>query len=526
MLIIQGDFIKKFNLTFVVIGFFLATTTFLLWVKNEEFKDAVKSIFIEKFILLKNFKNNFFSSKSDKESENTSQSIQIKEVWLNIFIHGTVGSTFSFFNFSSIKQDRIEHTSYKKMVGMMRKDRFMFQDQAIFDKGLVEINPNIEFCFERKKVCYAAYPILNLFDQVLNFCEENPKEVKNFYYLFGWSGFLSQKRRRLEAVRCYNQLFEKIKFYQHLGFNPKIRILAHSHGGNLALNLAGVFTFLNSQEQVTTFYDQFDIGPYIQSSFDNLLQNLPEKEVAFSRKGQKKFDYPPEAQFKVDELVMFGTPLQEETILFALSDFFKITYNLYSDSDVVQVLDFATTIKRQSLQRIENFGEMEKKFCQVKLQIDSPKISRENLKITNKFFSKKKPSTWWQVVLGLRDTTRQLPDPTHRELWFIVGEDQSPFNFLRPIPFVCFYPIVRKLQQTNDCYDAVCIIDQVENEILFKFKPIHEDSTKTLPQIALKKENFLDMKEKLKPWVGIRSNMGGFDGIMRKIIRMEKKYNY
>ncbi len=110
------------------------------------------------------------------------------------------------------------------------------------------------------------------------------------FYLFGWSGHLSFEARHQAAQELCDALQELITTYQkEQNITPRIRLITHSHGGNVALNLA-------------------DIVPEI-------------------------------SPFLIDELVMMACPVQERTKELIDSDCFKRIYSLYSSRDIIQVLD-------------------------------------------------------------------------------------------------------------------------------------------------------------------------------------------
>ena len=61
------------------------------------------------------------------------------------------------------------------------------------------------------------------------------------FYAFGWSGDLSFQARHDEAARLHAELEELVSTYtKKYGHAPFIRIITHSHGGNVALNLATI----------------------------------------------------------------------------------------------------------------------------------------------------------------------------------------------------------------------------------------------------------------------------------------------
>ncbi len=109
------------------------------------------------------------------------------------------------------------------------------------------------------------------------------------FYLFGWSGKLNATEREHAAQILYQELNRIISEYRQThDTNPYIRIITHSHGGNIALNL-------------TKF----------------------------------KSDNP---NFSIDELILLACPVQGNTKDYIGDEIFKKTYSLYSSLDIAQVL--------------------------------------------------------------------------------------------------------------------------------------------------------------------------------------------
>jgi pimeloyl-ACP methyl ester carboxylesterase len=101
-------------------------------------------------------------------------------------------------------------------------------------------------------------------------------------YLFGWSGKLSFAMRHKSAEELYESL-KKIK--------GPITLIAHSHGGNVALNL----------------------------------------ELVARERG--------DSTFFIDRLILLGVPVQDATRNFVLSPIFKKVYVFYSAGDWTQIMD-------------------------------------------------------------------------------------------------------------------------------------------------------------------------------------------
>jgi len=111
----------------------------------------------------------------------------------------------------------------------------------------------------------------------------------DYMFLFGWPGALAFEERIKAAQDLYKQLKPVIKSYeQKHGKRPKIRIITHSHGGNVALNLAKI------------------------------------KD---------------ESYFTIDELILLACPVQEETAQLIKDSIFKEVFVLYSSFDLLQIID-------------------------------------------------------------------------------------------------------------------------------------------------------------------------------------------
>lgn len=108
-------------------------------------------------------------------------------------------------------------------------------------------------------------------------------------YAFGWSGSLSFEDRKNESHNLYAAIKELIQAYQRkYKVIPHIRLISHSHGGNVILNMAHI------------------------------------KEKGCS--------------FKVD-IVLLGCPVQHATKHFVHDDLFEKIYSFYSTQDWIQAGD-------------------------------------------------------------------------------------------------------------------------------------------------------------------------------------------
>lgn len=363
---------------------------------------------------------------------------QSTETWINIFVHGTVGSFFSLVNFPSVKKDDFEDSLFKKLCIQTRTNPYFYKDQIISDIGMHQFFLND---FDNPQAL-AATKILEGYELVNKLAM--PGKDKNLYFLYGWAGFLSQKQRRYDAALFYNDILKLKKKLKDSGvINPRFRIFGHSHGGNVALNLAGIFYYIFQDDDVSKkFYSNFEIGDYVKFLFTenpNILE-LPKSKIF------------------IDELVMLGTPIQEETALFMASEVFGKIFNIYSKADTIQGVDFVSTRSGESRQTLEflphSWGACEfsktkeplfKNLYQIQVVIKSNKIKEEQAnRKNNKKLKKKKPS----LFSALSGNNKSM-DPTHKELWFITSIKLAQFNWIKPIPIVTLYPILVTLNKSQ-----------------------------------------------------------------------------
>jgi hypothetical protein len=108
------------------------------------------------------------------------------------------------------------------------------------------------------------------------------------FYIFAWSGYLSTKERKMAAEKLHQELCKIIAHYiQKYGISPVIRIIAHSHGGNVVLHMAKI----ESPSSIT-----------------------------------------------IKSLILLACPVQEKTMHLINMPMFEHIYSLYSSIDIIQVI--------------------------------------------------------------------------------------------------------------------------------------------------------------------------------------------
>lgn len=209
------------------------------------------------------------------------------EVWINVFIHGIISIRphITVTNFIRFLTDDVCESLYAQTINIMRDNPFFYQNQTIQKRGLVLINPN------NHAPGAAASCTANIFAEINKINEIEP--TQQFFYTFGWSGLLSRSARYADAKELLISLNAVVDHYKAQGMNPKIRLLGYSHGGTLGIKLA----LVKRNEHITP-------------------------------------------HFAVDQLLLFGTPIQYDTDYLIADPLFKKVYNIFSRADRVQKLDF------------------------------------------------------------------------------------------------------------------------------------------------------------------------------------------
>ncbi len=438
---------------------------------------------------------------------------------ITVFTHGSFGSVIGLINFFQVIKDDISGTTYKKTVSKMRNDPGFYSSQPIMQKGLVSINPSFDLN-SISNARYAAYPLIKGYDQIEQSLNQN--RINNHYYTFGWSGLLSQSRRRKEAIRFYNALSEEIDRYKLLGKNVQIKILTHSHGGNLALNLAAVHAVMNNFENIDLLINNA-INEDQKEAYKLMYEQikiLPKKSSLTILKGQKFLDYFPEKKdFKVSELLMFGCPIQPETEPLVLNNFFGHIYNIYSEEDVVQDMDVFST-KKESKKRLKILKKIDISKLRNKPEITQIKIMierdiRKNKLESQKIFSLAQTETttnnsnhndgFIKKLLSNKVLfSKKTMDPSHKEMWFVSWEKSKnkDANALEIIPCVTFMPLILNAVKSMSKFTNDIDINlrlTARNLKVYAFK--HKEKIKMTTNKMTVPRNLIDsIKTKLLEW--------------------------
>lgn len=442
--------------------------------------------------------------------------VRPQEPWMTVFIHGSFSSLLGFLNFTDVLHDTISGTKYRNVTKKIRSDPFFYKDQAILQRGLIPIDPTLDIrkASNRK---YVIYPLVKAYQKVQE--AVSPGKEKNYFYAFGWSGLMSQNSRRFEAIRLYNALSEELEKFKSRGITPKIRLICHSHGGNLSLNLAAINKVLaaqlwNGKKELSQDPDENESLLTMRET----LKDVATKEIAKTRVDQKVYDYIPEhGDLIIDELIMFGNPMQPETEGFCFSGTFKKVYSFYSDEDFVQRFDWVSSKKPLSGQRISRLvkSKQEPYVVQARIMVEQP-VTDGKIKIKPKNpaqsvaltqpkppinMQPKEPTIIDELRQGRNIFVRISSDPTHKELWFMTWNEipGQLLAFLYPFPMMILSPmLIHAIEQTQQINDADITINATST-VVQAFVAQHQDEiikgSASIPRMLLS-----NMQQKIKAW--------------------------
>ena len=389
---------------------------------------------------------------------------KVQRPWLNIFVHGAFNPGLGLLNIVEVFNDKVKGTNYAQLIKKMRHDPFYYQEQPILARGLLKVT--LEDTPPKEGYKYAVHPIASAFKTIMQ--EITPKQPEHHFYTFGWSGLLSQECRRHEAIRFHNALCEELTKFHAQDIYPQIRLIAHSHGGNVCLNLAAINELTRMKKEGTQPYAGADTldAKEAQAQMQLLTSKMPHKDEWQSKQAHKQYDYMPDKTLSIiDELILFGTPIQTETMHYFHAPLFAKIFNFYSEQDTFQAMDIISTKRYYCKQRLESLKQevspQEPRIIQAKIMID-------------KDFTTTQPQdkSLWQSLVNSNATT-ESKDPTHKNLWFLAWNKEFcqlnyPFD---PLPMVIFAPLLVKaleeVEEKNDLdLNIECIDTQIHIDVL------------------------------------------------------------
>jgi hypothetical protein len=354
---------------------------------------------------------------------------------ITVFIHGSLYpdksflDTISLSDLNTILFDTIaDDSDYIKSLKKVRTNPEFYADQIMLAEGFKQIDDNhiAQLCAiiendvkelpkhghkgcHHCKTCHAEHtankPSIPKDTHVAHYaiaCYNTlmdrlfPK-YETEYYTFGHLGVLSHRYRESVAKALYGELVKKVVEAQDVYEIVRVIIVAHSHGGTIALNLAAA-----------------------------------ENEF---KKG-----------LVIDDLVLFGTPLQHETAPYAEHPMFKRVMNCYSLGDAIQGSDVLTTASRRCYKTFASF---------------EPIIQR--------------PDKVYDVQLVVNDDGHAV---NHANMWYMQHQGKG-VSHVEPLPYAVMTPaLIAALEGHKFGSSVQAMIRSVEGHLGVEVKDIHENEAR------------------------------------------------
>jgi len=322
------------------------------------------------------------------------KSPQNQEAWITVFVHGIISMAplLSLKTMRQVKNEQIENTVYKEYVTNIRRNRIVCKNQAMQELGLKKIDTM------RTDTTDGCPALAKLFDMQYSWI--NPS-IKNHYYTFGWSGIMTTQARYKDAKIFYTALNEEIKKFHDEGVYPKTRLIGFSHGGSVCLSLATV----KKQEKIA---------------------NL----------------------FNVDELILLGMPVIQNSYASLDEPFFKKIHHFYSTEDKVQILDFSQPGKLFSSRKFQTsrHAALPENLLQVRLDIF------RHTSFPCCWAKSKGAKVQSKTAFPRHSRSIRKSSPGHCEWWFFGWTNKYYRNnfAIAPLPVAALLPsITRSLEQST-----------------------------------------------------------------------------
>lgn len=168
---------------------------------------------------------------------------QAHDITLTVFMHGSIAVELHLPNYPEVTHDTLTDACWcVGVTARLREDPLLFNEQTMLRKGLVLIPDEKIKAAAEGKLCgndstISCYYTIAAYDAVVATLGINGG--CRYYATFGWSGLLSQQRRKDAGFAFYDELVRFCSWcYKKHGVVPKIDVITHSHGGSAALWLA------------------------------------------------------------------------------------------------------------------------------------------------------------------------------------------------------------------------------------------------------------------------------------------------
>ena len=357
-----------------------------------------------------------------------------QDVWVNVFVHGIVRPVATIGDMVSISHQNVNKTRYKQITRYVRKNSFTHRTQASQGIGLIPIE--LKSNYDDHNGARAMVATFKKLDQHANLLYGANINNKELYYTYGWSGLLCYNSRQKASLFLHQKLIRLVNELKAKNLNPKLRILAFSHGGNVAVQMAN-----------------FDPWSSLKS------------------------------KLSIDELITLGMPVHRENDVLIRHPMFKKVYHFYSVGDIPQTLDFVSTEYAASHRRYQARPcfEIPEKLTQIQVQFSQDIARTKPFTPINKY----RKSTY---------------NPSHVEMWSFGWSPQgyNRSSPLFPFPTVAFAPYIINAIRTKPELGRNLIAEIYPTQEKITITDLNWDSHRKMQTVSvpfLAKKDYNELKQ-------------------------------
>lgn len=391
---------------------------------------------------------------------------------VHVFVHGTYGSFFSLLSYPFVKKDNLKGTTYVAVQRLMRETQLVRYRRFSSSAGLSEVSPGTQLP-ENEPARY----VVGTFAAIQRQVSPNDKDSHR-YFMFGWSGLLSQQERRREAIRLYTELVALVDRIRADGCEPVLNLYGHSHGANVILNL-GLVDRCSFDIDATHSVDldaKKNMQKLLAGGAVSDLAYLLDKD-AFE-KAKKWYIRPPIRLKNIKRIVLFGVPVQEETAPLVLSSLFENVLHIYSDNDGVAAADGISS-KHKSTNNLDlalvaghpSIKTIRWMNCRTPLDECTQCANQPSVQNQSRLgFLKNLTKERFKRLKGTGNPDSHHPlDPTHADFWAIGNKRDGAF--FEQVPLLVYMPLIYKLLPSVGSAQQLdfSLVHQGENAIGFLF---------------------------------------------------------
>lgn len=328
---------------------------------------------------------------------------------ITIFVHGTLLPGLALLSpYKTYTNNLNSDDWYCKCIDRLRNNPLLQEDSIILEKGLNKIESDAILQYVEDKLPESlskkgAYQAIGAYAMLEKSSKRLDETSNNDYYTFGFSGILSDFHRKEAGQELYKSIVNLVTNYKQQGIKTHINLCGYSHGGNVILYMA---------------------------------------------EAEKNF----EQKLLIDNVILFGTPIQKETAHYALKPIFNKIINIYSQGDSIQNNDTFSTLSGNSYRKFGDILNTQniKTICDVRLLamnnpqafghfefwfFDNYLTTLETIKSTEEIYNKIKPlplSILTPIFLSLLDSLPSTKNTTDIDMSITIENEHTIIKAIDP----------------------------------------------------------------------------------------------